>query len=72
MATQALYDTDMGDQSIDVSASTRKFQTSVIVKQDPNKAGIISFLENVEQVEAAPPIQQAPQTVRPRRQQGGY
>jgi len=72
MATQTLYDTDMGDQSIDVSASTRKFQTSVIVKQDPNKGGIISFLENVEQVLPSPPIRQAPQTVRPRRQQGGY
>jgi hypothetical protein len=72
MSTTSLYDTDMGDQTIDISASTRKFQTSIIVQQDSSKSGIISFLENVEQEQAPPPTRQAPQTVRPRRQQGGY
>lgn len=45
-----LYDEDMGDQSIDISASKRNtiFQTSIRVTQDPNKDGIISFLEDVE------------------------
>ena len=37
MAIPTLYDTDMGEQTIDVSASTRKFQTSVIIQQDPSK-----------------------------------
>jgi hypothetical protein len=73
MAIPALYDTDMGEQTIDISASTRKFQTSVIIQQDPSKNGILSFLEAVEQETPAPPTRQAPQTMRPRRQQqGGY
>ena len=73
MATpSALYDTDMGEQTIDISASTRKFQTSVIIKQDPSKSGILSFLESVEEETLAPPTRQTPQTMRPRRQEGGY
>ena len=42
-------ETDVGDQTINVAAADRKFQTSVIVKQDPNKSGILSFLRKVEQ-----------------------
>jgi len=72
MNSTALYDTDMGDQSIDISASTRKFQTSIIVEQDPDKSGILSFLENVEKEIPPPPTSQAPQTVRPSAPQGGY
>jgi hypothetical protein len=72
MAIPVLYDTDMGEQTIDISASTRKFQTSVIIQQDPNKNGILSFLEAVDQTIPLPPTRQAPQTMRPRRQQGGY
>ena len=73
MPIPALYDTDMGEQTIDISASTRKFQTSVIIQQDPSKNGILSFLEVMDQAIPAPPTRQAPQTVRPRRQQqGGY
>ena len=73
MAIPTLYDTDMGEQTIDISASTRKFQTSVIIQQDPSKSGILSFLEAVDQAIPAPPTRQAPQTMRPRRQQqGGY
>ena len=71
MAVQDYFDTDMGDQTIDVSASTRKFQTSVIIKQDPNKAGILSFLEQVNEQEPSPPRRREPQTIRPRRQ-GAY
>ena len=45
MAVQNIY-TDTGfDQSMDVSASTRKFQISVIVTQDAGKSGILSYLE---------------------------
>ena len=61
----ALYDTDMGDQTLDVSASSKKFQTSIIVQQDPNKDGIISFLEIVEQELTTPPTSTSPQTMRP-------
>lgn len=47
MAIDNFYESDGFDQSMDVSASTRKFQQSIIVKQDPNKSGILSFLSTV-------------------------
>lgn len=71
MAVQDYFDTEMGEQTIDVSASKRKFQTSVILKQDPNKSGILTFLEEVNKQDAPPPRRREPQTIRPRRQ-GGY
>ena len=59
-----LYDEDMGDQSIDISASNRNsiFQTSIIVTQDPNKDGIVSFLEVLAQ-ELPSATSQTPQTL---------
>ena len=71
MSIPSLYDTNMGDQTLDVSASTRKFQTSIVIKQDSNKSGVLSLLQKVEQETSPAPTTQAPQTVRPR-QQGGY
>lgn len=71
MATENYFDTNVGTQTIDVSASTRKFQTSVIVKQDENKSGILSFLEKVEAAAPQTPTQTAPQTMRPSTQ-GNY
>tara|TARA_R100000458_G_C8051556_1_gene98468 strand:+ start:95 stop:352 length:258 start_codon:yes stop_codon:yes gene_type:complete len=65
MAIPTLYETDMGDQSIDVSASERKFQTSIIVKQDTSKDGILSFLGDAPQTISSPPTSQAPQTMTP-------
>ncbi len=67
-----LYDTDMGNQTLDISASSKKFQTSIIVQQDPSKGGIISFLESVEQEMASPPTTQPPQTMTPSAPPGGY
>lgn len=72
MSIPNLYDTDMGDRSLDVSAATRQFQTSIIVKQDENKGGILTFLKQVAETTQSPPTEQAPQTMRPRRRQGGY
>ena len=71
MAIQNYFDTEVGSQTIDVSASTRKFQTSIIVKQDEGKSGILSFLQKVEESSPQPPTQTAPQTIRPSTQ-GGY
>ncbi len=71
MAIQDYFETNVGTQNIDVSASTRKFQTSVIVKQDANKSGILSFLEKVEATTPQTPIQATPQTMRPTTQ-GNY
>lgn len=71
MAIQDYFETNVGTQNIDVSVSTRKFQTSVVVTQDANKSGILSYLEKVEQSTPQTPTQTAPQTMRPNTQ-GGY
>ena len=72
MAAQDYYDTNIPDQTIDVSASQRKFQSSIIVTQDTQKSGILSFLEKVEETTTPPPTRTTPQTVRPTRRTGGY
>ena len=73
---EIFYDREMGDQSLDVSAATRKFQTSTIIQQDVAKSGILSFLEEIGEQSPAPPTKQAPQTLLPRRPAaaggGGY
>jgi len=71
MSIQDYFDTNVGTQMIDVSASTRKFQTSIVVKQDKNKSGILSFLEAVQETVPQAPRRQSPQTIRPS-SQGGY
>lgn len=65
------FETNVGTQNIDVSAGTRKFQTSVIVRQDANKSGVLSYLEKVERSTPQTPNQTAPQTMRPTTQ-GSY
>ena len=65
MAAQDYYD-------IDISASQRKFQNSVIIAQDPRKSGILSFLQQVEEVTPSTPTRPSPQTVRTTRRTGGY
>ena len=72
MAAIDFFDSDGFDQSMDVSASTRKFQSSVVIKQDPNKSGILSFLIKVEKTTPARPERSNPPTQRPRRTQGDY
>lgn len=71
MATpEVFYDGQMGEQTLDVSAATRKFQSSIIIKQDPEKSGFISFLKEVEADTQPLPIRQSPSTVRPTRTYG--
>ena len=72
MSNQNYYDNDGFDQSMDVSASTRKFQQSIIVKQDPNKSGILSFLSQAEQETQGMPQQTPPETIRQSRNENGY
>ena len=62
MSVQDFFESDGFDQSMDVSASTRKFQQSVVVKQDPNKSGILAFLSRVEQETIQQPQQQGSQS----------
>lgn len=42
------YDDEVGQPQINVSASTRKFQQSIIVKQDLNKSGILYFVKSLD------------------------
>ena len=72
MAISSIYESDGFDETMDVSASTRKFQQSIIVKQDPNRSGILSYLSKVEEETQQQPQRQSPQTQRPSRRQGGY
>jgi len=71
MAIQDYFDSEVGTQMTDVSASARKFQTSIVVKQDESKSGILSFLVKVEETNPRVPQRTAPQTIRPT-SQGGY
>lgn len=72
MSNHTFFDSSGFDETMDVSASTRKFQQSIIVKQDANKSGILSFLSKVEEETVQQPQRQSPQTQRPSRRQGGY
>ena len=58
MAVEDYYNRNVPQVEIDISASQRKFQTSVIIEQDPNKDGVLSFLEG-------PPISQTQETTTP-------
>lgn len=64
MAATDFFDNDGFDQSLDVSASTRKFQSSVVVKQDSDKSGILSFLTKVEKTSPTRPLKSDPPTKR--------
>lgn len=70
MPVQDFFDTEVEEQVIDVSASTRKFQTSVVIVQDENKSGILSFLQTFEEQNPQQPQRSQPQTIRPQRQGG--
>lgn len=67
-----LYDTNMGDISLDVSPSNRMFQNSVIVTQDPAKEGVLSLL--IDRPQGLPSLltPQSTGTMRPTQRQGGY
>ena len=59
------------DQKINTSAIERNFQQSIIIKQDPNKSGILNFLSKIEQETGATrPERQSPPTQRPTQDYG--
>ena len=72
MATQDFFDNNVGAQDMDVSASTRNFQTSIILKQDKSKSGILSFLKTAEASNPPPLRRRTPASQRPSRREGGY
>jgi len=72
MAVQDFYDVNVPSENIDIRTSNRKTQTSIIIKQDENKAGFLSFLKQQE-IQSEQAKQNNPSdTIRPRRQSGGY
>lgn len=72
MAAQDFYETNVPSAAIDVSISTRIFQTSIIIKQDPQKSGILSFLQVLDDSRNPPAATSQAPTIRPSRQTGGY
>tara|TARA_R110002020_G_scaffold336677_1_gene552115 strand:+ start:247 stop:465 length:219 start_codon:yes stop_codon:yes gene_type:complete len=69
MSVQDFYESEGFTGQLDVSASTRKFQTSIVVNQDPQKSGILSFLSNLEEQSPQPTIQVAEPTLKPQNNQ---
>ena len=72
MSTDNNYDTDGFGGTLDVSAEKIKFQTSIIITQDANKSGILSFLIEVEQTSTPLPSSTSGQTIRVSDQGTGY
>ena len=54
MSVQNIYIDTGFDKSIDVSANTRKFQTSVVIKQDTGKSGILTYLQEFSPIATQP------------------
>ena len=69
MSVQDFYQSEGFDAKMDISASTRKFQTSIIINQDPNKAGILNFLSKLEEENPQPNLQVSEPTLKPQRNQ---
>lgn len=60
-----IIDDAFPDESFDPSASTRKFQTSMIIKQDPQRSGVLFFLSEKISSETPPPTRTPATGVRP-------
>ena len=68
MSTNDFFVSEGFSEGLNVSSTKRKFQSSVIVKQDPSKSGILKFL--VEYEESLPVSERIePQTQKPSRNQ---
>ena len=72
MPSDNAYDTEGFVGTLDFSAQKIKFQTSIIITQDANKSGILSFLTEVEQTSAPSPSSTSSQTIRVSDQGTGY
>jgi hypothetical protein len=70
MSIQDYFDNEGYEQELSIEASKRKFQTSIILKQDPQKSGVLSFLEKVEPSSPEPLATLPPKTMRPSIRQG--
>ena len=60
-----LYDEEGFGNGINVLSESRQFQVSIVIKQDVNKSGILTFLKKVEESSISSPTSSPAQTVRP-------
>jgi hypothetical protein len=60
------FESEGFDETMDISATTRKFQISQVVKQDDTKSGILFFLKEQERTQAPTQSDQS-QTFQPSR-----
>ena len=75
MSVSDLIQTEFQSNVINLDSSKRAFQRSIVIRQDPNKSGILSLLENdIVESASSPPSQQSAQgqTIRPSQNSGGY
>ena len=69
---QDFYDTEGFEELTNVSINNRMFQSSIVIKQDPNKSGILSFFFNVEDQQTSQSESQQGSSIRPSDSSGGY
>tara|TARA_B100000035_G_C21026762_1_gene566574 strand:- start:1870 stop:2100 length:231 start_codon:yes stop_codon:yes gene_type:complete len=74
MSVADLIQTDFESNVVNLDASKRSFQRSIIVKQDRNKSGVLSLLENdIVETSTGTSSQSSAQgqTIRPTQPEGG-
>ena len=76
MSISDLVQTDFETSIINLESSTRSFQRSIIIKQDTNKSGVISLLEDdtlqLNQTSVSNQPSSQGQTMRPTTSESGY
>lgn len=65
-------DQSFPNSEIDVSSANRKFQTSLIIKQNESRSGILNYLKSMRADESQQPTSSPTQTSRPSTPTGGY
>ena len=65
MSTTELYETEGFEGTMDPTSESRKFQVSIVISQDKDKSGILSFLQQIEESSVGLPTSTPAQTVRP-------
>ena len=66
------FTTEVPERTIDISVSEERIQTSLIIKQDPSKSGILGFLETIADAQPDVPESIETDTFRPTTAPGGY
>jgi len=66
------FETQVPPRTIDVSDPEERTQTSLIIKQDPSKSGVLRFLEAISESQPELPERTETSTFRPSTAPGGY